>query len=187
MEVFAIIVIILGLMVLGFGSRMALFGAGVGALVGIAILRLLPGVQDSWLWLIVPLGLAILFALGSGIAKGFIGLIALALGALAGGAIVLRLLDMFGLDWGLVNWVFVLVGAVIGAGLMSRFKDWAIIILAAIVGALLCTRGLQMLIPSLDGFFYQPDYRGSRGSQYPLSGWVLWKEENFRLICYYIT
>jgi hypothetical protein len=152
MVVFALIVIVLGLMLLGFGKRMWIFGAGVGAVVGLALLRFLPGAQDGWLGFLVVFGLAILFAVGSGIAKGFIGLITLALGALAGGAIVLVVLDLFGLDWGLVNWLLALVGAVIGAGVMSRFKDWAIIILAAIVGALLCTRGLQLLIPSLDGF-----------------------------------
>jgi len=151
MVVFALIVIVLGLMLLGFGKRMWLFGAGVGAVVGLALLRFLPGAQDGWLGFLVVFGLAILFAVGSGIAKGFIGLITLALGALAGGAIVLLVLDLFGLDWGLVNWLLALVGAVIGAGVMSKFKDWAIIILAAVVGALLCTRGLQLLIPSLDG------------------------------------
>jgi hypothetical protein len=151
MVVFALIVIVLGLMLLGFGKRMWIFGAGVGAVVGLALLRFLPGAQDGWLGFLVVFGLAILFAVGSGIAKGFIGLITLALGALAGGAIVLVVLDLFGLDWGLVNWLLALVGAVIGAGLMSRFKDWAIIILAALVGAILCTRGLQLLIPSLDG------------------------------------
>jgi hypothetical protein len=153
MTVFAILVIVLGLMILGFGKRMWLFGAGVGAVVGLAILRFLPGAQDNWFGLLVVVGLAILFAIGSGIAKGFIGLITLALGALAGGAIVLLVLDMFGLDWGLVNWLLALVGAVIGAGILSRFKDWAIILLAALVGALLCTRGLQLLIPSIDGLF----------------------------------
>ena len=152
MVVFALIIIVLGLMLLGFGKRMWLFGAGVGAVVGLAIIRFLPGAQDNWFGLLVVLGLAILFAIGSGIAKGLIGLITLALGALAGGAIVLLVLDMFGLDWGLVNWVLALVGAVVGAGVMSRFKDWAIIILAAVVGALLFVDGLTMLIPSLTGF-----------------------------------
>jgi hypothetical protein len=151
MFVFALVVIVLGLMLLGFGKRLWLFGAGVGAVVGLAILHFLPGAQDNWFGLIVVVGLAVLFAIGSGIAKGFIGLISLALGALAGGAIVLVVLDIFNLDWGLVNWLLALVGAVIGAGVMSRFKDWAIIILAALVGALLCSRGLQLLIPSLDG------------------------------------
>jgi hypothetical protein len=153
MVITSIIVIVLGLMLLGFGKRMWLFGAGVGAAVGLAILRFLPGAQDGWFGFIVIFGLAILFAVGSGLAKGLIGLITLALGALAGGAIVLMVLDMFGLDWGLVNWLLALVGAVIGAGLMSRFKDWAIIILAAFVGALLCTRGLQLLVPSLSDVF----------------------------------
>jgi hypothetical protein len=151
MIVGSIIFIVLGLLVLAFGSRLALFGAGVGALLGIGILSILPGTQTGWIWWIIPIGLAILFAIGAGIAKGFIGLISLALGALAGGAITLGLLNLLGLDWGLVNWLLALVGAVIGAGLMSRFKNWAVIILAAVVGALLCTRGLQMMIPSLGG------------------------------------
>jgi hypothetical protein len=146
-----IILIVLGLIVLAFGSRLALLGAGVGALLGIVIINFLPGDQESLLWLVVPVGLAILFAIGTGVAKGFITLITLALGALAGGAIVLVLLDLFGLDLGIVDWILALVGAVIGAALLSRFKDWAIIILAAVVGALLAVRGLQMLVPSLDG------------------------------------
>jgi hypothetical protein len=151
MELVAIIFIILGLIVLGFGSRLAIFGAGVGALLGIGILRILPGDQSSLWWAIVPIGLAILFAFGAGIAKGFITLITLAFGALAGGAITLAILDLFGLDWGVMNWLLALVGAVIGAAVTSRFKNWAIIILASLVGALLTTRGLQMLIPSLSG------------------------------------
>jgi hypothetical protein len=151
MTVAAIVVIVLGLVLLGFGKRMWLFGAGVGAVVGLALLNFLPGVQGGWFGFLLVFGLAILFAVGSGIAKGFIGLITLAFGALAGGAIVLMLLNLFRLDLGLVGWLLALVGAVIGAAVMSRFKDWAIIILAAIVGALICTSGLQMLIPSLDG------------------------------------
>jgi hypothetical protein len=151
MTVSAIIVIVLGLMLLGFGKRMWLFGAGVGAVVGLALLNFIPGLQDGWFGFLVVLGLAVLFAVGSGIAKGLVGLITLALGALAGGAIVLRVLGLFGLDLGLVGWLLALVGAVVGAGVMSRFKDWAIIILAALVGALLCTSGLQMLFTSLSG------------------------------------
>jgi hypothetical protein len=152
MTIFAIVIILLGLMVLGFGNRLVLFGAGVGALLGVGILRILPGAQESWLWLILPVGLAILFALGSGIAKGLITLISLALGALAGGAIVLAVLDLFGIDLGVVNWILALVGAVIGAGIMNRFKDWGIPILAALVGSLLCVRGLQILFPSVQGW-----------------------------------
>ncbi len=152
MAAFAIAIIIFGFCVLWFGKRLVILGAGVGALLGIAILRILPGSQESWLWLILPVGLAIFFALGSGIAKGLISLISLALGALAGGAIVLAVLDLFGLDMGLVNWVLALIGAVIGAAIMNRFKDWGILILAAFVGALLSVRGLQMLVPAVQGW-----------------------------------
>jgi hypothetical protein len=152
MFILSIALIALGLVVLVYGNRLALFGAGIGALLGIAFLRFLPGTQESWLWLILPVGLAILFALGAGLAKGLLGLVTLALGALAGGVIVLAVLDLFGLDLGLVGWLLALVGAVIGAGLLSRFKEWTLIVLASLVGALLTVRGLQMLIPFVQGF-----------------------------------
>jgi hypothetical protein len=148
----SIIVIVLGLIVLAFGTRLALFGAGVGALLGIGLVRILPGSQESLWWLVVPIGLAILFALGAGLLKGLVGIITMALGALAGAAITIALLDLFGIDLGFVNWILALVGAIIGIALLSRFKDWTIIILASIVGALLTVRGLQMLFPSLQGF-----------------------------------
>ena len=148
----SIILIVVGLIVLAFGNRLAFFGAGVGALLGIVILRFFPGAQDSWLWLIIPVGLAILFAVGAGLAKGLIKLITLAFGALAGGMIVLSVMDLFGLDLGLINWILALVGAVIGAGLLSRFEEWTVIVLASIVGALLTVRGLQMLVPFVQDF-----------------------------------
>jgi hypothetical protein len=149
----SILLIGLGLIVLAFGKRLAILGAGVGALLGFGILRILPGTLEGWLWLMIPFGLAILFAVGAGLAKGLISLVTLALGALAGGAIVLALLDLFSLDWGFTNWLLALVGAVIGVALMARFKDWAVIILAVLVGTFLCMRGLQMLFPSLDDVF----------------------------------
>lgn len=147
-----ILIMILGLLVLVFGTRLAFFGAGVGLLVGIGILNFLPGDQTSLWWLIVPLGLAILFALGAGVAKGVIRLITLALGALAGGAIVLVVLNLFGADLGLLEWILALGGAVVGAGLLSRFTDWTLIILASIVGALITVHGLGMLVPVFQGF-----------------------------------
>ena len=152
MLILALSAIALGLVTLALGSRLTWLGAAVGALLGIGILRFLPGVQDGGLWLIIPLGLAIVAALGAGIAKGLIGLVMLAFGALAGGAIVLAVLDLFGLNLGALSWILALVGAVVGAGLFSRMKDWAVIVLAALVGALLTVRGLQMLLPAVQGF-----------------------------------
>jgi hypothetical protein len=89
---------------LAFGSRLIILGAAIGALLGLGILRFLPGNQDNGLWLVVPIGLAVLFALGAGIFRGFIGLITNAAGAFAGGAIVLAGLDHFGLNFGVLAW-----------------------------------------------------------------------------------
>jgi len=150
MNAFPIFLLLVGALMLVFGNRLALFGGVVGALLGICILLILPGSKENLAWLLIPVGLSLLFALGTGIVKGLISLITIAFGALAGGALVLALLDRFSLDYGSMNWVFILVGAVIGAGLMSRFKAWAMVVMAAVLGALLCTRGLQMMIPSLE-------------------------------------
>jgi hypothetical protein len=95
MTFFAILIIALGILVLVVGKHLVILGAGVGALLGIGILRFLPGAQDSLWWWIIPVGLAVLFMIGSGVLKGFIRLITLAFGAVAGGAIVFAALDLF--------------------------------------------------------------------------------------------
>jgi hypothetical protein len=46
MNLFAVLVIALGIFILALGTRLALLGAGVGALLGIGILRFLPGSQE---------------------------------------------------------------------------------------------------------------------------------------------
>jgi hypothetical protein len=154
MSMLAIVMIVLGIMLLFFGSRLVVLGAGVGALLGFVILALLPGEQGVFLWLALPIGLAILFALGSGLAKGFIAIITWALGALAGAAIVLGVLSMFNINPGLVvSLILAVVGAVAGIGLAMAFKDWAVIILAALVGALLMVNGLERLLPFFTGVF----------------------------------
>jgi hypothetical protein len=152
MALIGIILILLGLLVLAYGSRLAIFAAGVGALLGIWLLNIIPGAQTGLLSWVIPLGLAVLFSFGAGIANTVVNLVTLVIGALAGFAIVNGVLDLFGIDWGFVNWILAIIGAVVGAGLIARVKDWAIIILASLVGALLCTRGLQLMIPSFTGF-----------------------------------
>jgi hypothetical protein len=153
MNIFAILIIISGIFILVVGNRLTLLGAGVGALLGIGILRVLPGSQDSLWWWIIPVGLAVLFMIGAAIFKGFISLVALAIGAVAGGAIVLAALDIFGINFGLMDWVLALLGAVVGVILIQRYKEWAFIALAALVGALLTVRGLQILAPFMHGLF----------------------------------
>ena len=134
-----------------FGNRLALFGGVVGAVLGIGILIIIPGSKTDLAWLLLPVCLSLLFGLGTSIIKGLVSLITLAFGALVGGALVLAVFEQCSLDYGWVNWVIVLVGAVIGAGVMSRFKSWAVVVMAGVLGALCCTRGLQMIFPSFDG------------------------------------
>jgi len=153
MTFFSILIIALGILVLAVGKRLVILGAGVGALLGIGILRFLPGSQDSLWWWIIPVGLAVLFMIGAVFLKGFVRLITLAVGAVAGGAIVVATLDLLGLNFGLMDWILALVGAVIGVIVVERFKEWAFIALAALVGALLTVRGLQMLVPFVQGIF----------------------------------
>ena len=82
-------------------------------------------------------------------------IVILVLGVLAGAAIVLGFLNLFNIGPGLLNWLLAAVGGIVGFILMRRSrkgsKDWGIIILAGLVGALLVTRGLTILLPSLQG------------------------------------
>ena len=152
MNLFAILIIALGILVLALGNRLAILGAGAGALLGIGFLRFLPGAQESLLWWVIPIGLAVLGMIGAVVFKGFVSLITLAIGAVAGAALVFAALDLFGLNFGLFDWILALIGGVAGAIIIHRFEDWGFIILAALIGALLTVRGLQMLVPSLQGF-----------------------------------
>ena len=85
----------------------------------------------------------------AGFAKGIVNIVLIVLGALAGAAIMLGFLDLFGTATGLLDWILALIGGVIGVILVQRFKDWAMkIILAGLVGGLLVTRGLTTCCPS---------------------------------------
>jgi hypothetical protein len=73
------------------------------------------------------------------------------LGALAGAALVLGILDLFQLNYGFVDWLLALMGGVIGLLVVMRFKDMAMLILAGLIGGLLVTRGLTTWLPILEG------------------------------------
>jgi hypothetical protein len=155
MIILALVLIALGVAVLALGARLAILGAGVGALLGIGLLRLLQVPPDNLVWwFLVPGALAVLCALGAGFMTGLLNLVTLVIGVLAGAAVMLALPELFGfLSFGIPDWILVLVGGLVGLLLIGRFKDWGIIIIAALVGAMLTMRGLQLLMPSLQGPF----------------------------------
>jgi hypothetical protein len=149
---FPILVIAIGIAVLAFGKRLAVLGAAVGALLGVALLRLIPGTSSSpLLALLIPILLAVIGFFVAGFAKGIINIVLIVLGALAGAAIMLGFLNLFGTASGLLDWLLALIGGVIGVVLIQRFKDWGMIILAGLVGGLLVTRGLTDWFPILEG------------------------------------
>lgn len=141
----AITLVAFGILVLLFGSRLWLLGAAVGAMLGVALLRFLPGAQTGVLSWLIPIGLAIALGLSAVFLKAIVDLVFLVLGVLAGAAAALVVLNLFGGGSGLINLLFVLGGGVFGAVLVRRFRRWALVILAGIVGALLTVWGLQSL------------------------------------------
>ena len=151
---FPVLVIAIGIAVLAFGKRLAVLGAAVGALFGLALLRLIPGTSSSpLLALLIPILLAVIGFFVAGFAKGIVNIVLIVLAALAGAAIVLGFLDLFGTGTSLLDWVLAILGGVIGVVLVGRFKDWAMIILSGLIGGLLVTRGLTAWIPLLQGTF----------------------------------
>jgi hypothetical protein len=154
MELIPIILIVLGIIVLVLGRRLSVLGAAVGALVGVILLRLLPGTFELGVQLLIVLGLALGGFFAAAFARGVIDVVILVIGALAGAGIALAIVDLFKLDLGLLlQWVLVIIGAVIGFMIIRRgrrgSRDWGMILLASLVGSLLIVRGLAQLFPSL--------------------------------------
>lgn len=145
---FPLLVIALGVAVLLFGNRLAILGAAVGGLLGAVLLQLFDN-PTLTTQLLVVLGMALGGFFLAAFARGVIEVVILVIGAMAGAAIVLSLLDLFNIDQGLVNWLLAIVGGVIGLMVIRRARrgdrDWGMIILADLVGALLILRGLVLL------------------------------------------
>jgi hypothetical protein len=148
---FPVLVIAIGIVVLVFGKRLAVLGAAVGALIGVVLMRFIPGSSDPFMMLLIPILLGVIGFLVAGFAKGIVDIVLLVLGALAGAAIVGGFLDLFNLSSGLLYLLLVVIGGVIGLILVRRFKNWAMIILAGLIGGLLVTRGLTVWMPFLQG------------------------------------
>jgi hypothetical protein len=143
--------LVLGIIVWLFGNRLWLLAAGAGALLGVGLLRLLPGLADGLGGFLLVAGLAIALGVLGFFGKAFAKIIAMVVGFVAGGGIALGLLDALGLNLGFIDWVLALIGAGIGALLFARFLDWGLILFASLVGSVLVVRGAMSLLPSLTG------------------------------------
>ena len=148
---FPILVIAIGIAVLLLGKRLSVLGAAVGALLGVVLLGLFPGSSNSWLELLIPILLAVLGFFGGAFAKGFVNIVLLVIGTLAGIVIMMGFLNIFSMGLSFLYVILALIGGAIGLVLVMRFKDWSMILLAGLIGGLLITRGLSVWFSVLDG------------------------------------
>jgi hypothetical protein len=145
-----LILLILGIVVWLYGNRMWLLGAGAGALLGVGLLGLFPSLTTGWLGFFIVVGLAILFGVLGFFGKAFASIIAMVIGFIAGGAVMMNFLEIFSVSSSLWIWILALIGGVIGAALFARFMDWGLIIFASLLGSMLIVHGaIPALLPSL--------------------------------------
>ena len=119
---FPLLLIVIGILVLVIGKRLAVLGAAVGALLGVGLLSLLSPSGGLLIQLLLVGGLAVIGFFVAGFAKGIINIVVLVLGALGGAAIVLAFLDLFHVDAGLMRWLLAVVGGVVGLILIRRAR-----------------------------------------------------------------
>jgi hypothetical protein len=140
--VIGLTLLLLGIVVWFYGNRMWLLGAGAGALLGFGLLNLLNISSTSWLGFIIVAGMAILFGVLGFIGKAFTKIIAMVIGFIAGGALVIGFMNLLGMSVSFWSWILALLGGAIGAVLLSRFIDWGLIIFASLIGSMLMVRGV---------------------------------------------
>lgn len=131
-----------GGLLLIFGRRLFwLFVGIVGFFVGFeAATSLLPDTPDL-LKLAIAVVAGLIFA-GLGV---FLQKVALAIaGFLIGGYAATTLMSIFNFEPGGLTWVFFIVGALIGVGLIFLAFDWALIILSSLAGAVIILQALQV-------------------------------------------
>jgi hypothetical protein len=149
---FPVLIIAIGIAVLVAGKRLAVMGAAVGAMLGVALLQLLNiPLTDVLLTLLIPGLLAVIGFFVAGFAKGIVNIVLLVLGALAGAVIVLGFFNLFNFGSTLLVWLLAVVGGVVGLIMVRRYHDWAMLIFSGVLGGLLITRGLTAWLPFLQG------------------------------------
>jgi hypothetical protein len=148
---FPILCIAIGVTVLVLGKRLAVLGAAVGALLGLGLLRIIPGSSSIWAQLIVVIALAGLGFFAAGFTKGIINIVLMVIGVLGGAAVMMGFCDLFRVDSTWLELLLVAAGAVAGFILIRRFNDWGMILLSGLIGGLLIARGLTLWLPFFEG------------------------------------
>ena len=140
-----ILILLVAILLLFLGRQIFwLFVGGVGFVAAIDLVSRLATPWPIWLTLVVALaaGLvgALLAILLQEVAVGIAGF-------LAGGYIVLQVLELLGMPVSTLIWVLALVGAIVGAILALGLFDWALIVLSSLVGASIIARSFALAQP----------------------------------------
>jgi Domain of unknown function (DUF4203) len=138
--------IVIGAVLLAFGRRLFwIFVGAAGFVIGLLIATFLLQGQPEWATLLV--------ALAVGVAGIFVALIVqrMAVGAagfVAGGYILMNLVNRWNWQFDRWDWVFFLAGGIVGAVLVLLLFDWALIVLSSLAGAnmIVGTAHLSMLL-----------------------------------------
>jgi hypothetical protein len=118
-----------------------LFVGIIGFVAGVALATQLFEIQPDWLVIVFALGAGLLGALLAVFLKRMaIGLA----GFIAGGYILIFLLEALGTDISSVVWLPFLVGGIVGLILVVLLIDWALIALSALVGASLIVQSVHL-------------------------------------------
>lgn len=144
-----LILVALGLVVLFLGKRLVVLGAGVGALLGVGLLQLIPGSSVGIFAFVIPIALAVVGGMLAFFMKAAANTFFLIIGFVAGGAVVLALLDMLAIDLGLMEFVLASAGGLVGMFLVRRFANWATIAIVALVAGFLIVNGADLLLPAM--------------------------------------
>jgi hypothetical protein len=149
--------LVIGIVVWLFGNRMWLLGAGAGALLGFGLLELIPALNSGWLGWFIVAGMAVLFGVLGFIGKAFTKIIAMVIGFIAGGAVVIGFINLFTSSVSFWVWIAALIGGLIGAVLFNRFVNWGLIFFASLLGSML-VRG------AMEAFTFMSSLNGTIGS-----------------------
>ena len=134
--------LLVGIVLLVLGRKIFwLFVAGIGFVSAFTLVTQLTEIQQDWLVIVIALAAG---AAGALLAI-FLQQVAVAVaGFLAGGYIVLGLLNILELSLPTLSWVFALVGGAVGAIVALLLLDWALIFLSSLSGATIIVQSLEL-------------------------------------------
>lgn len=117
------------------------FVAGVGFVVAMDLASRLAQVESTLLILLIALSAGVIGALlAVFLQRAAIGIA----GLLAGGYVVLLLLEYIGMQTSPLSWVLAFVGGAVGVVLILMLFEWALILLSSLTGAWMITQALNL-------------------------------------------